>query len=188
MPSPTRRTDSAPALNFTVTPDIINQSIPRNSSHCMIADALKAAMPNAEYVSVDLATIRFTDRTAGRRYIYLTPRNAQLALIDFDEGRQPEPFKVKARAAQMVHTGAARKAKKIQDEAEEEATGTPKPKRRRAQLVERPPGATDGIVPIKVGGNLPPLGPLAEGMTGNQRRGGRPPGMRREFGIHALIR
>jgi hypothetical protein len=69
----------------------------------MIADAIKTAVPNAQSVSVDLSTIRWTDPVRELRYIYLTPRRAQIALIDFDAGRVPKPFDVQlAGAAQVV--------------------------------------------------------------------------------------
>jgi hypothetical protein len=69
----------------------------------MIADAIKEAIPNAQSVAVDLVTIRWTDPVRELRYIYLTPRRAQLALIDFDRGVVPKPFDVQlAGAAQVV--------------------------------------------------------------------------------------
>jgi hypothetical protein len=69
----------------------------------MIAEAIRLAVPNAQSVAVDLVTIRWTDPVRELRYIYLTPRLAQHALIDFDSGVEPRPFDVKlAGAAQVV--------------------------------------------------------------------------------------
>lgn len=59
----------------------------------MIAEAVKNCVPRAKNVSVDLATIRFTDKDTGERYVYQTPAGAQAALVNFDQGNKPEPFK-----------------------------------------------------------------------------------------------
>jgi hypothetical protein len=162
----------------------------------MIADGLKAAMPHARAVSVDLATIRFTDPANGRRYIYLTPIPAQVALLEFDQGRKPDPFTVKVHAAQIVEP----KRKPVKKEANSSLSETPdgqpssslsetpseQPKRtlRRATLIPNPAGG--GTVPIKLGGNAPPLGPLARGMG----TGGTAPhyrtGRKRGFGLRVM--
>jgi hypothetical protein len=127
MPSPTRtgRGKRAPKLDFPVTAEIIETSIPADSGHCMIADGLKAAVPHATDVSVDLATIRYTDRQARRRYVYLTPPEAQRALLDFDHGNKPEPFSIAAHAAQIVSLPPA-KPKKPKAEKPERTDGGPK--------------------------------------------------------------
>lgn len=187
----------APQLNFEVTAEIIEESIPKESSHCMIADALKAAMPNASYVSVDLATIRFTDRAAGRRYIYLTPRTAQQALIAFDQGERPGPFTIRAHASQMIKTGTAARAPKIRDENDpeprpddEQNSGRSEKHRKYGRKVEPArivPTDNDGSnVPIKVGGQVPPIGMLAKGAHGGKAVPRT--GQRREFGLRTLIR
>lgn len=98
----------APRITVAVTREIIDLSERRNSSHCMIAEAVKRSVPEARHVSVDLATIRFTDPNKRLRYIYLTPRKAQYALLDFDQGHHAEPFEVQLRAAQVVRSGAGR--------------------------------------------------------------------------------
>jgi hypothetical protein len=61
----------------------------------MIAEAVKASLPDVKTVSVDLATIRFTDKKTGSRYTYMTPRAAQQALVQFDNGEKPEPFRIR---------------------------------------------------------------------------------------------
>jgi len=190
-----QRPVAAPRLDFQVTADIIATAIPRDSAHCMIADALKAAMPRAAWVSVDLATIRFTDLVAGRRYIYLTPRSAQEALIAFDQGERPEPFRVRGSAAQMIRTGSARYARKIADPAnpdpgpDDDVEPTPKPKRKSR---EKGQPATIGDqngrnnVPIIEGGRQLPIGPLAKPDV--KRPASKKPARRREFGLRAMIR
>jgi hypothetical protein len=87
-----RLTSTRRAITVNVTQPIIDRSEQRNSDHCMIADAIRAALPDAKAVSVDLMTIRFTDPAKRQRYIYLTPRSIQLALIHFDQGDHAEPF------------------------------------------------------------------------------------------------
>src|SRR6266702_2903704 len=58
----------------------------------MIADSVKHCYPWARNVTVDIQTIRLSDPDRGVRFTYLTPRQAQLALLDFDAGEPVEPF------------------------------------------------------------------------------------------------
>lgn len=69
---------------INITQEIIDTSMRANSSHCMIADAVRKAIPYARRVEVDLQTIRYTD--GDERHVFFTPRAAQLALIKFDQG------------------------------------------------------------------------------------------------------
>jgi hypothetical protein len=71
----------------------------------MIAETIKAAWPQMRGVTVDMQTIRVTDPAKRRRYIYFTPRPAQIALIYYDRGIMPEPFEVRLeRAGQIIST------------------------------------------------------------------------------------
>lgn len=177
------RTRRGPRLDFEVTAAQIATAVPRDSGHCMIADALAEAYPTAQNISVDLATIRFTDPAAGWRYIYLTPTAAQLALIEFDRGEvRPEPFTVRARAAQMVPTGTARKARRA-EAIRQGKTRTP----RSPAVLYYPDGNKGGAVPVKLGGQAPPMSELATG-RGSGKSKGAWKGRRREFGLRALIR
>ena len=90
----TARVPQSPQILVTVDQQTINEAIVRNSSHCMIAEAVKKVVPYARTVLVDLQSIRLTDNERGVRYTYLTPRVAQLALIAFDQGNKPKPFKI----------------------------------------------------------------------------------------------
>lgn len=195
MPTPTRvrALHRAPRLDFIVPAELIATACKRNSSHCMIAEALQAAIPAARFVSVDLATIRFTDEAAGWRYIYLTPRPAQAALLAFDQGEPIEPFRVAIRAAQMLPTGSARKARRAQ-EVETAAQEGRKPRNAARTLDTRDGG---GTVPVVVGGHrAPPLGPLAAESADvgeahatahrNRRRNNRR--SRREYGLRVFVR
>lgn len=94
-----------PRVKVVVTEKIINTAVTGNSSHCMIADALRVAYPQATRVSVDIQTIRFTDPVRRQRFVYLTPRNAQLAILAFDEGRKPNAFQLTLRGGQAVAMG-----------------------------------------------------------------------------------
>jgi hypothetical protein len=130
----------------------------------MIAEAVKLAVPGARYVSVDLQTIRFTDPTGEKRYTYLTPRRAQVALVNFDQGRAPEPFKVQLRGG--VVTKAGSRAKKSESKVKIEKT---------RKIISPRPGSHE---PEVNGGRTPPVGPLSSA----------PPtrGKRRTFGLNAL--
>src|SRR5215510_11021188 len=89
----------SPKVLLKVTPRLVRDAVQANSGHCMIAEAVKEAVPGAKYVSVDLQTIRWTDTEKGKRYVYLTPRKAQFALIDFDQGEEPTPFQATIQGA-----------------------------------------------------------------------------------------
>lgn len=171
------KSKTSPRLDIPITQDVIDSAQRRDSSHCMIADAIQAAVPNARFISVDLATIRFSDLVAGKRYIYLTPRPAQEALLDFDQGKKSEPFAIRLQGAHVLATGNARQAR-ANLEPQEHRGGTP-PERR--------------------DGESPPLGPLAggaprdrygkkAGSSGTGAGAGNRTGRRRAFGLRAIIR
>jgi hypothetical protein len=94
---------TAPRPIIKVTKDILARAEQRNSGHCAIADAIKAACPWAIFISVDLQTIRFSDPERGLRYVYLTPRNAQQFIVNYDHGTHTSPFQFKLpRGAQVT--------------------------------------------------------------------------------------
>lgn len=96
---------TSPQLKVELTREGIDAAKERDSSHCMIAEAVKTAFPGAAYVSVDLQTIRFSDPEKHLRYTYLTPRTAQIALVNFDQGRTPEPFAFRLGRGQVTRSG-----------------------------------------------------------------------------------
>ncbi len=127
----------APYFSVDLTDELIYESEQRNSSHCMVADAVKAARPDAKFVAVDLQTIRFTE--GDRRYTYLTPHRAQVAIVKFDQGIPCKPFTFQLRNGQSTPAGIRNKSE-------------------RAKLV--PPRSKknlEGMVPDKVGGRTPPV-------------------------------
>ena len=173
-----------------VTQDLIDGAKPEDSSHCMIAEALKVALPNAVQVSVDLATIRYSDRKRRKRYMILTPPIAQRNLLMFDqadpelkpfefrlpppaqivrmpERKKPEPVPAKRDTSTPKRAQAA-SAKRDTRSPKKTARSVPEPvepapkKRQKATLGY----AKGGSRPPKVGGSLPPLGPLAGGQAG----------------------
>lgn len=140
-----------------ITSAIIERSEPRNSGHCMIAEAIAEALPDAKRIAVDLATIRFT--MDDKRFVYLTPRSAQTALVDFDLGVHTEPFEFELRNANVKPIGHKKKA-----------AITP---------------SYGGNSVTRSGGSVPPVGALPSGSTGRRRTGH---GMRRAFGLRDLQR
>ena len=153
---------TSPKVKAPVTAEIIDGAVPRDSGHCMLAKAIEVARPDAKFIAVDLQTIRFSEN--GRRYIYLTPRTAQRALIDFDHGVRPEPFVLNLRNAQVMIAGSRGK------------------KREPVELVINPAGG--GTIPIVKGGQAPPTGLLSNQGTNRGNRTGK----RREFGLRAALR
>lgn len=169
----------SPRLDVAVDAQTIQDAIPRDSSHCMIAEAIKAAFPTATRVSVDLQTIRFSDPGRGLRYTYLTPRIGQLALIRFDTGDRPEPFSFRLRNGMVTASSTRPPLQKQSAEHVEKAAASRKATAEKvramsATLVNRHGAANvGGSVPEVVGGRTPPLTTFAR---------------RRAFGLRALER
>lgn len=144
----------APRFYVTITDELIYESEQRDSSHCMVADAVQIARPKAKRIAVDIQTIRFTE--GDHRYVYLTPRRAQVAIVKFDQGIPSKPFGFRLRNGQSIPP---------------QKPGT---KRQRAKLVSpKGPASKDGLVPDKIGGQTPPVDV-------------RSAGNRRAFGVRAL--
>jgi len=85
---------SKPMLNLkiNVKEENVNRACTRNSHCCMIADAVRDRLKWATFIEVDAQSIRFNDRKKGIRYIYLTPPEAQKAIVLFDQGVKVKPF------------------------------------------------------------------------------------------------
>jgi len=77
-------------LHIPITQEVINNAVARDSAHCVVADAIRAAIPEALRVTVDLQTIRWT-LPDGTRVVYLTPAPEQALLVNFDQGVVPDP-------------------------------------------------------------------------------------------------
>lgn len=163
MPKPlnprSKRRPLGPMVDVAVTAEIINTAVRGHSGHCMIADAIRAAVPNAKKVAVDISTCRWSDFDRGYRYVFLTPRVAQEALVDFDEGVPARPFKFRLRGAHVSRAGGRPKSKasRAKDHARlkqqrKERAELPK----RATLVSRDGEGAGARVPHRVGGRRPP--------------------------------
>jgi hypothetical protein len=171
-----------------VSAGVIRDAVERFSGHCMIADAIKEVFPDARSVAVDLATIRWSDPERRERYIWLTPRSVQLALVNFDQGIRPEPFDFQLRGRMTIRMsnrrnrgrdaaageGLTTKEKQAlaAKNTSEARKGSPKPVAERARLVSYDSGK--GAVPNIEGGAAPPQHPSY--------------GKRREFGLRSLSR
>jgi hypothetical protein len=93
----------SPKVKVEVTAERIADSCQRSSAHCMIAEALRDVLPaTMKRIEVSLYYANFTDTERNLRYSYHLPRNAQLALIDFDRGIVPQPFGVELRHAEKI--------------------------------------------------------------------------------------
>jgi hypothetical protein len=92
-----------------VTRELIERATQRDSRHCMIAEAIKAASPRYLNISVDLQTIRYTDPRTKKRYTCLTPPVAGHALVEFDQGRPVEPFAITLKPVHVVASSAGGK-------------------------------------------------------------------------------
>lgn len=113
--TPRLQTGNIPKLKLNVTDECIANGVARNSNHCMVAEAVKAARPRLSRVCVDIQTIRATDVERGERYVWLTPRAAQQLIVDFDHGKKPKPFAVTLSSGQVVpmtRTSVSQKAAK----------------------------------------------------------------------------
>lgn len=82
-------------IKVEVKKEHIENSLERDSNHCMIADAIHDRLKWATFVQVDTQSIRFNNKKLGKRYIFLTPPDAQKAIILFDQGIKVKPFSFK---------------------------------------------------------------------------------------------
>jgi hypothetical protein len=151
---------SSPSIVVRIDQAAIERSIRRDSGHCMISTALRQQLPGITGVAVDVATIRWTDPTKRFRFVYLTPRVAQLALIDYDRGINPQPFAFKLHRAVQI-------ARRQRTKATTEPTKPQRRTRRRdahfAPLgAPRIQGEGHGAQPPVVGGKAPPPANLSK--------------------------
>jgi hypothetical protein len=61
----------------------IGGALVANSSHCIVAEAIKQCIPDAKFVAVDLQSIRFSQD--GKRFCFLTPAAARDIVVNFDQ-------------------------------------------------------------------------------------------------------
>lgn len=156
------RRPRAPQLTLTATAEIIAQAVPKDSGHCIWADAMKAALTEKgikwKSVAVDLQTMRFTDADKQLRYVYLTPRPAQITLLQLEADIRPQPLTVKVRGGQVTKANSYVKPFR-------------KPAMPDGNKTELQP---NGHIPNIIGGKRPPMAGLAFR------------GRRREFGMRGV--
>jgi len=98
-----RNRRGSPTVAIRITPEAWDAlaSGRSKSGGCLIADGGREQTEYTGWVA-DMATIRCTDRKAGKRYTYLTPPIAQHLLLAFDQGwRQPTEEIVLKRAVKI---------------------------------------------------------------------------------------
>lgn len=173
------KTTRAVRVPVSVTSEMIQAAIPKDSAHCMIADAVLAAVPDAKKISVDLQTIRFTDPKKKVRYTYLTPRCAQVALVNFDQGRLVEPFDFKLRGGQVTLAGSPKTRERAGPtlSEEERARKAASAAKARQHIGKARLRAAGNKVAEKIGGQTPPLQQTSDGVPFTRRRA---------FGLRAL--
>jgi hypothetical protein len=98
-PAKPKNAPRSPQVTIEITQTILDEAIPRDSKHCMIAETISRTIPNARNVLVDTSTIRWSDPDKGLRYTYLTPGVVRDAIFKFDFGRKIEPFSFTLRGA-----------------------------------------------------------------------------------------
>jgi hypothetical protein len=109
-------------VEIPVTQEHIDDSLERSSSHCTVALAIAAAIPDARHISVDLQTIRFTRK--GLRYCFLTPHIARDLIVATDQGERDKlkPATLRMRPAFITKSG---KKRHTPSDAELKAAGSP---------------------------------------------------------------
>lgn len=171
---------TSPRISLEVTQELIDQAIPRDSKHCMIAMAVETAYPGAKHVSVDLGSIRFSDHSKKLRYTYLTPRVVQAELLKFDRGAIVSPFKFMLRNAIVTRAGSGHPKRLLSPKQKEAAIGHAEKMHealaRTGLRVKIENGVANGV-PNRIGGKTPPVQATKDGIPFSRRRA---------FGLRAL--
>jgi hypothetical protein len=112
----------SPTLTLHITDENYAAAVRSSSGGCLIADAIKREYPHLSAVTVDMATIRATDRAKGERYTYLTPPAAQQLLLGYDQGWSKLVDEVSVRAAVKVTPVRAGSSTAVKRRAERKTT------------------------------------------------------------------
>lgn len=108
------------------------------SSHCIGVQAIRAALPGARYIDVNIQLIRYS--IGESRYTFATPPSLQALIINWDAGFKPEPTTV--RIGPPLHKTAAKPAER----GPRTVTVVPPPKSRRQ--TETPKVISEGGDPL----------------------------------------
>jgi hypothetical protein len=86
------------------TEDLIANAMKKDSSHCVAAEAIKTAIPEARFVAVDIQTMRWSVPSMGKRYVQLTPWVVQDFIINWEEANRPnlQPFDFELRPTMTI--------------------------------------------------------------------------------------
>lgn len=96
-----RLVSNTPRVKLTISDEHIDRGI-NSSGHCAIAEAVKEQVPNAQRISVDVQSIRWTDKERGLRFCYLTPRIGQIIILQNDRAIRPKPTSFWLRGATVT--------------------------------------------------------------------------------------
>ena len=96
--------------HIPVTQEHIDSALAKSSSHCVIAESIRAACPSAKHIAVDLATIRWTTAN-GVRLVFLTPHLAREVIVHTDQAERDliRPFVLRMKPAIVCHAGKKRR-------------------------------------------------------------------------------
>lgn len=96
---------------FEITEDDITNA--RSDSYSLgeeiIAAVISRTLPDAIHIKIDLATIRWSDSIARKRYTFMTPTKARNFLITFNN---KQPFTLRLRAPVHIAEMHKRKAQR----------------------------------------------------------------------------
>lgn len=190
------RNPRSPKTDIIISREIIEDAVKGDSSHCMIAEAIRDRYPNASAIAVDLQTIRFSDREKRLRYTYLTPRIVQLAIVRFDQGLDQDPFQFSLRGGQVtvmkehIHRVAkfkpqpgekpnSEEQKAVRIKETEVSRGIDLGPVRLANRNGSKSNRSSHIIPDRVGGKTPPIMKDSNNIPFSRRR---------QFGLRALDR
>jgi hypothetical protein len=93
-------------IHISLTQQHIDESMQRNSSHCAGVAAIKEAIPDATFVSLDLQSWRLSRK--GCRYVGLTPHVLQDFLVNYDQGNAVSPITFTLKPAYICKAGKKR--------------------------------------------------------------------------------
>ena len=96
--SPKNHLITSPELRLEITNENYERAKIAKSGSCLVADAIRQQYPRFSNLSVDAATVRFSDKERGERYIYITPPSIWEVLLAFDQGWRRENSSQKASA------------------------------------------------------------------------------------------
>jgi hypothetical protein len=131
MPRPVFK---SPKLELAISDEQWEKTAESSSGGCVIAEAIKRQYPHLSNVSVDMATVRASDRKRGLRFTYLTPPEAQMMLLSFDQGFAQPGEAVTIKRAVKIEPIIERRSTAVQDAREKRRAELAAKKRSGAKL------------------------------------------------------